>query len=208
MNLKISDSSSSTYDGTFYVAESVLGDSDAYTFFRSLQPNLQLENVAEAGDTTINDENYKGFSFSGRTSEISSYIEIKNHLKTTELVLHLGDLFKNVETFEILSSSDEELNLKDYGLEVLINIEMPGTIIETNVGEHYGTKMQLDLLEVKVEDVVIVSQASTKQILTSFVFFSICALILCLLIWFARKRLYRRFRIETTRKTRTKRKTK
>ena len=75
-------------------------------------------------------------------------------------------------------------NLKDMGLEVNLNIIMPGEIIKTNVGKINDNKVQINLLDLltqnKISTISLVSKEKTNN---SFVINFIVIIILIFILY-------------------------
>ena len=88
----------------------------------------------------------------------------------------------NVSELKNISNYSLE-NLKDLGLEVNLNIIMPGEIIETNIGKINDNKVRIDLLDLLIQkNVSVISLVSKEKKSSSFVinFIIIIALIFIL----------------------------
>ena len=75
----------------------------------------------------------------------------------------------NVSELKNISNYSLE-NLKDLGLEVNLNIIMPGEIIETNIGKINDNKVRIDLLDLLIQkNVSVISLVSKEKKSSSFV---------------------------------------
>lgn len=99
-----------------------------------------------------------------------------------EIDLNVINNMYNVSELKNISNYSLE-NLKDLGLEVNLNIIMPGEIIETNIGKINDNKVRIDLLDLLIQkNVSVISLVSKEKKSSSFVinFIIIIALIFIL----------------------------
>jgi len=89
------------------------------------------------------------------------------------------------DTSELKNISNYSLeNLKDMGLEVNLNIIMPGEIIKTNVGKINNNKVQINLLDLLTQDKIsTISLVSKEKTNNSFVINFIVIIILIFILY-------------------------
>lgn len=79
-----------------------------------------------------------------------------------EIDLNVINNMYNVSELKNISNYSLE-NLKDLGLEVNLNIIMPGEIIETNIGKINDNKVRIDLLDLLIQKNVSVISLVSKE---------------------------------------------
>lgn len=105
---------------------------------------------------SINGVTYKGLKVIAPESinnSLMSFINIDKNKKNYQVKIDLNTINKLYNTSELKDIDNYSLsNLKTMGLELDLNISMPGMIKETNIGEINDNKVSINLLDLLTQD--------------------------------------------------------
>lgn len=137
---------------------------------------------------SINGVSYLGFNFIAPETInklLLSFFYFNKQENNYHVEIDLSTINNIYNTSELKNISNYSLeNLKDMGLEVNLNIIMPGEIIKTNVGKINDNKVQINLLDLltqnKISTISLVSKEKTNN---SFVINFIVIIILIFILY-------------------------
>lgn len=137
---------------------------------------------------SINGVSYLGFNFIAPETInklLLSFFYFNKQENNYHVEIDLSTINNIYNTSELKNISNYSLeNLKDMGLEVNLNIIMPGEIIKTNVGKINDNKVQINLLNLltqnKISTISLVSKEKTNN---SFVINFIVIIILIFILY-------------------------
>lgn len=105
---------------------------------------------------SINGVTYKGLKVIAPKSinnSLMSFINIDKNKKNYQVKIDLNTINKLYNTSELKDIDNYSLsNLKTMGLELDLNISMPGMIKETNIGKINDNKVSINLLDLLTQD--------------------------------------------------------
>lgn len=137
---------------------------------------------------SINGVSYLGFNFIAPETInklLLSFFYFNKQENNYHVKIDLNTINNIYDTSELKNISNYSLeNLKDMGLEVNLNIIMPGEIIKTNVGKINNNKVQINLLDLLTQDKIsTISLVSKEKTNNSFVINFIVIIILIFILY-------------------------
>ena len=137
---------------------------------------------------SINGVSYLGFNFIAPETInklLLSFFYFNKQENNYHVEIYLNTINNIYDTSELKNISNYSLeNLKDMGLEVNLNIIMPGEIIKTNVGKINNNKVQINLLDLLTQDKIsTISLVSKEKTNNSFVINFIVIIILIFILY-------------------------
>lgn len=151
------------YHGDIYISKEILNEEEsAKQFLEHALPRVAIDKTTE-DEVDLEGTIYKHFNFSGtldneKVMVVQQGSQVQFHFDTTKL----GD-FRSYLNLDVTGENKSLSSLADFGVKAILHIQMPGDIIRTNVGTFQGTTAEIDLLNLTISKISIVSSTQQKN---------------------------------------------
>ena len=158
VNIAFKDSTNANIEIKLFFPESLLNEYNTSIdeLTDKLKENGLQDWTSEKSKESINGVTYLVLDLKAPESinkGLMSFLEYHEKEKSYQVKMDLNLINDIYNTSELKDIDNYSLsNLKTMGLEFNLNIEMPGTIKETNVGKIVNNQVQIDLIDLLTQD--------------------------------------------------------
>lgn len=193
-NLSVNSDGSIGLNGELLISKQVLTAQgiEAQNLIKGINSEIAAHFTTETIEKTIDGVDYAGITFETVEAFKDDLISITTKDNKTTLIIEKNFLTKlgiNLDSFE---NSDEGVDLlKNLGMELKLNIKMPGSIISANYGNVLMQTVSIDLIQ-NLDSLFIVVSYADNTLVYSFIALAVILLLLIISLivirWHLRKK--------------------